>query len=126
MYRADRARGPVWDEKYRLPDGRQCAEEARTRMDRARAPGRFTKRQAQDVLGDLLHEARRGTLPGMTRTGATFADAAAEYLRYSQHDRGCEPFTVRDSRSTLSAHLLPAFGASPLESITPALIDAWR
>ena len=29
----------------------------------------------------------RGTLPGMVRTGATFADAAAEYLRYAEHDR---------------------------------------
>jgi len=27
-----------------------------------------------------------GTLPGLVRTGATFADAAAEWLRYIEHD----------------------------------------
>jgi hypothetical protein len=31
----------------------------------------------------MLDEARRGVLPGMVRTGATFADAAAEFLRYA-------------------------------------------
>ena len=35
-----------------------------------------------------VFQARRGTLPGMVRTGATFADAAAEYLRYIEHDQG--------------------------------------
>ena len=62
----------------------------------------------------------------MVRTGATFADAAAEFLRYAEHDRGCKPSTLRDYRSNLEAHLLPAFGAEPLESITTAAIDRWR
>ena len=31
----------------------------------------------------------------MVRTGATFADAAAEYLRYIEHDRGRKPSTRR-------------------------------
>ena len=52
----------------------------------------------------------RGTLPGMVRTGVTFADAAAEWLRYVEHDRGCKPSTLRDYRSIVRAHLLPAFG----------------
>ena len=37
-------------------------------------------------MRDLLDEARRGTLPGMVRTGASCADAAAEYLRWIEHD----------------------------------------
>ena len=36
-----------------------------------RAAGYFTKRTAEAWLSDLLDEARRGTLPGMVRTGAT-------------------------------------------------------
>jgi Phage integrase, N-terminal SAM-like domain len=59
----------------------------------------------------------------MVRTGATFADAAAEFLRYSEHDRGCKPSTLGDYRSSLEAHLLPAFGSEWLESVTPASID---
>jgi hypothetical protein len=33
---------------------------------------------AETWLRDVLDEARRGTLPGMIRSWATFADAAAE------------------------------------------------
>jgi integrase len=62
----------------------------------------------------------------MIRSGATFADAAAEYLRYCEQDRGCKPSTLRDYRSNLNAHLLPAFSAQPLEAITAEAIDAWR
>jgi hypothetical protein len=32
----------------------------------------------------------------MVRTGATFADAAAEFLRHTEHDRGFKPSTLRD------------------------------
>jgi hypothetical protein len=123
VFRVDRARGPVWYAKYRLPDGRQVQKKlgaAWTGRGRP-ANGHFTKRLAQDVL----HEARRGALPGMIRSGATFADAAAEYRRYCEQDRGCKPSTLRDYRSNLDAHLLPAFGGQPLEVITPEVIDAW-
>ena len=60
------------------------------------------------------------------RSGATFADAAAEFLRYTEQDRGCKLSTLRDYRSNLEAHLLPAFGDQALESITSASIEAWR
>ena len=73
----------------------------------------------------MLDRARRGTLPGLVRTGATFADAAAEYLRYVEHDRGCKPSTVRGYRSVIAAHLLPAFGDVPVEDVTPEDIEAW-
>jgi integrase len=59
------------------------------------------------------------------RTGATFAEAAAEYLRYAEHDRGCKPSTVRGYRSVIDAHLLPAFGDVPVEDITTDDIDTW-
>jgi hypothetical protein len=124
----DRARGPFWSAKYRLPDARQVQKKlgpAWTRRGRPPA-GYFTKRLADDWLRTVLDAARQGTLPGMVRAGGTFADACAEFLRYAEHDRGCKPSTLRDYRSNLSAYLLPAFVEESLESITPAAIDRWR
>jgi hypothetical protein len=91
---------------------------------RGRPPaGYFTKRLAGDWLRLTLDEARRGTLPGMVRTGATFADAAAEFLRYAEQDRGCKPSTLREYRSAVNGHLVPAFGDVRLEDVTPTMID---
>ncbi len=128
MFRVDRARGPVWFAKYRLPDGRQVQKKIGPAWsERGRpAAGYFTKRLAEDWLRGVLDEARRGTLAGAVRAGVTFADAAGEYLRYAEHDRGCKPSTLRDYRSNIEAHMLPAFGDQPLETITAASIDSWR
>src|SRR3984885_10408669 len=125
VYRVERARGPVWYAKYRLPDGRQVQKKIGPAWtDRGRPPnGYVTKRLAETWLRDTLDQARRGTLPGMVRTGATFADAAAEYLRYIEEDRARKPSTLLDYPSALNAHLLPAFGAQPLPAITPEEID---
>ncbi len=38
-------------------------------------------------------QARRGALPGTVRSGVTFADAAAERLRYIERDRERKPST---------------------------------
>jgi hypothetical protein len=116
VLRVERKRGPVWYAKYRLPDGRQVQRRigpAWTERGRP-AAGYLTKRTAETWPDELLHEARRGTLPGMVQTGATFADAAAEYLRYAEHDRGCKPSTLQGYRSAIGAHLLPAFGELPV------------
>jgi len=127
VYRAERKRGPVWYAKYRLPDGRQVQRKLGPAWtERGRPPaGYYTKRQAEDWLRDVLDQARRGTLPGMVRTGATFADAAAEWLRYIEQERGRKASTLRDYRSVLKAHLLPAFGKEPLERIDTDMIERW-
>ncbi len=62
----------------------------------------------------------------MVRSGATFADAAAEYLRYVAEDRGRRASTIGDYRSIIRVHLLPAFGETPLEDVTPAGIEAFQ
>jgi hypothetical protein len=54
----------------------------------------------------VLDQAHAGTLPGMVRTGVTFADACAEYLRYVEHDLDRKPSTVGDYRSAIRAHLV--------------------
>jgi hypothetical protein len=69
-----------------------------------------------------------GGLPhaALQRTGATFADAAAEFLRYAEHDRALKPSTLRGYRSIVDAYLLPAFGERRLEEITTADVERWR
>jgi integrase len=123
----DGKRAPVWHARYRLPDGREVRKRigpAWTGRGRPHA-GHFTKRTAEAWLSDVLDQARRGTLPGLVRTGATFADAAAEYLRYIEHDRARRKTTLADYRSIIDAHLLPAFGGLRLEDITMAMIETW-
>jgi hypothetical protein len=128
VFRVERARGPVWYAKYRLPDGRQIQKKIGPAWtDRGRpANGYFTKRLAEDWLRSTLDGARRGTLPGMVRTGATFADAAAEWLRYVEHDRRRKPSTVAGYESIVRSELLPRFGELAIESITPTMIEAWQ
>ncbi len=127
VFRVERARGPVWYAKYRLPDGRQVQKKIGPAWQGRGRPtsGYVTKRLAEDWLRSVLEQARRGTLAGAVRTGATFADAAAEWLRYIEHDRGRKPSTVGGYRVIVNAHLLPAFGELPAESITTAMIERW-
>lgn len=61
----------------------------------------------------------------MVRTGATLADAAAEWRRYIEHDRRRKPPTVATYRSLLGSQILPVFAEMPIESITPAMIESW-
>ncbi len=127
VFRVERMRGPVWYAKYRLPDGRQVQKRLGPAWtQRGRPPaGYFTKRIAEAWLRDLLGEARRGTLPGLVQTGATFADAAAEWLRYIEHDRDRKPSTVAGYKAIVRSQLFPAFGEIPIESITTPMIESW-
>jgi integrase len=128
VFRVERRRGAVWYAKYRLPDGRQVQKKIGPAWSGRGWPaaGYYTKRLAEDWLRGVLDEARRGTLQGVGRSGATFADAAAEWLRFIEQDRERKPSTIRDYRSSLKAHLLPAFGEMPLEEITSSVIEQWR
>jgi integrase len=127
VFRVNRTRGPVWYAKYRLPDGRQVQKKVGPAWtERGRPPaGYFTKRAADGWLRDRLDEARRGGLPGSTRSGATFAEAATEWLRYIEHDRKRKPSTVEGYASIVRTQLLPRFGSMAIESITPAAIERW-
>src|SRR6202035_2757066 len=88
-------RKPVYYLKYRLPDGRQIKRRLGFAWsERGRVPaGYFTRRMAEEQLQAILTDARRGTLAGMKTTGATFADASAEWLRYVEQDRDVKPST---------------------------------
>lgn len=127
VFRVDGKRGPRWYAKYRLPDGRQVQKALGPAWTQRGRPveGWFTKRTAEAWLRDVLDQAGRGTLPGMVRTGATFADAAAEWLRYVEEERGRKPSTLADYRSVVSVHFLPEFGDKPLEQVSTEAIERW-
>jgi len=127
VFRVDRQRGPVFYAKYRLPDGRQVQKKLGPAWtERGRPPaGYFTKRLAEDWLRDTLDGARRGTLSGLVRTGATFTDAAAEWLRYVEHDRAVKPSTLVEYRSAVK-QLVAEFGDLRVEDLTAQRIEAWR
>ena len=127
VHRREGARGAVWYAKYRLPDGRQVQRRIGPAWtSRGRPPaGYFTKQSAGRWLSEVISQARAGELPGMVRTGATFAEAVAEYLRWLEHDRARKPSTLRDYRSIAKAHLLPAFGTMRLEDLTTEAVERW-
>ncbi len=127
VFRVERKSGPQWFAKYRLPDGRQVQRKIGPAWPARGRPtaGYFTKRTAESWLRNVLDEARKGTLPGLVKTDVTFADAAEEWLRYIEHDRGRKPSTVAGYRALLRSQLLPTFGELPIESITTAMIEAW-
>ncbi len=127
VFRVERKRGPAWYAKYRLPDGRQVQKRIGPAWsERGRPPaGYYTKRQAEEWLRELLDQARRGKLPGMVRTGTTVAQAAEEYLRYIEHDRGRKPSTVQGYRWVVKAWIAPALGKLRVEDVTSAHVEAW-
>jgi integrase len=127
VYRFEGKRRPTWRAKYRLPDGRQAHKTLGPAWTaRGRPPaGYFTKRTAEAWLRNTLAEAALGTLPGMVRTGATVADACAEYLRYIEQDRQRKPSTLRDYDSIFRNHVLPHLGAIRVEDLTADRVERW-
>ena len=127
VFRVQRVRGPVWYSKYRLADGRQVQKKlGHAWSERGRPPsGYFTRQTAEAWLRDVLDQARQATLPGMVPTGATFADAAHEWLRYTAEERDRKPSTLADYRSIVNVHLIPEFGKEPLERVDTQMIERW-
>jgi integrase len=122
--------GPAWTGRGRPPAGyftKRLAEDwLRNTLDEIRfGVGYATSRPLEDRLGEPF-AAQRDTASANVRSGATFADAAAEYLRFAEQDRGCKPSTVRGYRSAIQAHLLPVFGSLALEDVTVQEIERWR
>ena len=90
-----------------------------------KSDGSFGTWPLEPWLRDTLEQARRGTLPGLVRTGATVAEAAEEYLRYIEDDRERKPSTVKGYRWIIAAQILPTFGAMALEDVTSEQVEQW-
>src|SRR4051794_40478473 len=127
LSRYDGTRRSVWRAKDRLPDGRQVKKTLGPAWTaRGRPPaGYWTKRTAEAWLRRTLVEAAAGSLPGMVRTGATVADACAEYLCYIEQDRQRKPSTLRDYDSIFRNHVLPHLAEIRLEDLTPERVERW-
>ena len=70
-------------------------------------------------------QVQKSALPGNVRTGVTVAQAAEEYLRYIEHDRGRKPSTVQGYRWGIKAWIAPAWGGLHVEDVTSAHVEAW-
>lgn len=134
VYTEPRKKGRVWYAKYRHPDPtapggvRQVKTSLGLDWPKPGRPpsGYLTKKMAEDALRALLVDAERGTLAGMNRAGATFADAAAEYLRYVEQVRQRDATTVKDYRGVITGYLVPEFGERDLAAITADDVDAYK
>lgn len=122
-----RKRGAQWYARGRI-NGRPFQRRlgpAWTQRGRPRA-GWYTERTAREALAAYLTDVRRGVLPTREKTAATFADAAREWLRHGEHERGLKPSTVADNRYTVERRLIPDLGHLPLEAVTARVLEDWR
>ncbi len=86
--------------------------------------GAFTPQSAEDALAAVLEDARnappaaRIVEPAAGEHIPTFGDAALEWLRYLELEKGRKASTIQDARNTVRRALLPHFGAeTPLYSV---------
>jgi integrase len=127
VFCVQRQHGLVWYAKYRTGNGGQVQKKlgpAWTRRGRPPA-GYFTRPLAERWLCATLEQIRTRTMPPMAGARASFAAAAAEWLRFIEHDRARKPTTVRGYRILLDVHVLPEFGGQLLTEITTAQIERW-
>lgn len=132
VFKREGKRGGVWYAKYRLPDGRQVQARIGPHWtDRKQAPpaGSYTKASARTWLDETLAKARRGELPGMIKTGATFAAACDEWLAYKR-DRKIKLSTQIDYEHMVD-RMKKVFGEKfgarvKLEDVTPEMVEGFR
>lgn len=132
VFLIERKRGPAWYAKYRVDDPTVSGgcRQVQKRLGRAWTEkgtpmaGYLTRKQAQAKLEGLLVDERRGLLKSL-RSGVTFEVAANEWIRHGEHERDLKPSTLRDYRSALARHLIPAFGKRRLEEITSQELERW-
>jgi len=74
----------------------------------------------------MLADLDRGTSGLTKKSGATFADAAAEFLRFVTDTRRREPSTVADYRGVIDGYLLPRWRDRDVASITSDEIEEYR
>jgi integrase len=129
----ERREGPVWYTDTRVPG--RTPEQTMRRLAPAHLGGgrpardHLTRRQAEDALADLLAAERRRVGEGSYAAqpdAATFADAAAGFLRHVEHVKGRERSTILDYANSISLYLEPRWGSRPVGSIVPAEVAKLR
>lgn len=129
LLKKTRASGERWHARWRDAAGIQHEKVlGKVWAGRGRpAAGYLTKQGARQLLDELLVDARK-TGPAAARRDhdVSFEDAAREWLRYVEFDRGRRASTMRDYRRTVEQVFLPIFGDLPLRAVTSELIDNYR
>ena len=127
VYLVQRKTGSQWYAKYRLADGKQVQRRlgpAHTGRGRP-ADGHYTERTAREALSAILTDARRGALADTPPAGgaATFAEAAAEYVRFIRDVRKVDPTTITGYVGVIDGYLLDQFGERLVHTITADDVD---
>src|SRR5215204_4103861 len=103
-----RKRGDKWYAKWRVgPRGKDQRKKllGPAWKGKGRPPqGHFTRKLAEAWLHAKLTDERRGNGP-RPESGATFNDAATEYLRHVEDVRKVDPATVGDYRGVVEGYL---------------------
>jgi integrase len=121
-----RKRGDKWYAKWRVGERQHKRLLGPAWKEKGRpAEGYFTRRLAQAEVRKILHAEETGN-GRPKQTGATFDDAATEYLRYVEDVRRVDAVTVGDYRGVVEGYLRAEFGEVPLEQITPDAIDTYK
>jgi integrase len=63
---------------------------------------------------------------GLAVVGPTVADAAEEWLRHGECERGIKASTLSEYRNVVDAHIVPRFGDWPVEAVTRRDVEAWQ
>jgi hypothetical protein len=109
-----RSRGAQWYARLRVgrAGGRQIQRWfGPAWTERGRAPaGHYTRKLAEAELRRMLTDLDRGTSAMSAKSEATFADAAAEFLRFVAETRRRESSTISEYRGVIRGSLLPRWG----------------
>jgi len=112
--------GPAWIERR----GEQWRKRRGNVPDGYLAPNVAVVRMDEMIAAHELELADRGSA-ATKRQVASFAEVAEAWHAHGRDVTGWKPSTVRDRRSVLRAHLLPAFGERPAREIGRADVRAW-
>jgi integrase len=122
-----RATGPTFYAQIRTPDGRRMQRKLGPAWLKRSAPpdGHLSRADAEARLAAILR-GEDNAITTVPPSGATFEDAAREWLRYVEHDRRRERSTVEGYRRAVEHRLLPAFGSLLLADIDTFTAERWR
>ena len=84
---------------------------------------------SNEVVADSNPAVRRAmaaTRPAPPADTVTFAEAAAEFLRYAAQVRQLDAKTLADYRGVIDGYLFAEFGDASIEAITPDVVDAYK
>jgi hypothetical protein len=121
-----RKRGPQFYAKYRIG-----SKQIQRRLGPAWSepghppPGYLTRKTAEAELAAILTDARRGAVPHSTGSGVTVRQAAEEWLRHCEWERGAKASTLSEYGSVVRAHIVPRFGDEANEAVTARQVEVW-